>query len=208
MRRTLNGVDLEAMESLLSDMAATPDLAEFQFSVRNHWTGGVTSRSEARDFYGCCQTVRRDRDIVLESDEPYPLLGRDSQATPAEHLLHALSACLTTSVVTQATRRSIQLHALNWRAVTELNLLAALGLDPSARDRQQNISLIAELHIDGSKAAHLNLLRHSLNGSPLYHLISRGIPTQVYLRGSEDDGPLIEILPDAAVATPPRWTTH
>jgi uncharacterized OsmC-like protein len=39
--------------------------------------------------------------FVLDADEPPILAGNDDGANPVEHLLNALAACVTTSMVAQ-----------------------------------------------------------------------------------------------------------
>ncbi len=95
-----NGVDTASLFGTLDAVKAQPELGRFQFRARNVWLGGAHNRSTIKEFYGAGQEdTSRNRDFVLDAGEPAILLGRDTGPNPAEALLHALAACLTTSLV-------------------------------------------------------------------------------------------------------------
>src|SRR5262245_66436158 len=75
----------------------------------NRWIDGGHSRTTIGDVHAENQqdTDRREK-FVLDSDLPTILLGTDTGPTPAEYVLHALAACLTTSVVYVAAARRVE----------------------------------------------------------------------------------------------------
>ena len=50
------------------------------------------------------------RGVAIDAGEPAILLGSDTSANPAEYLLHALAACLTTSIVYWPRRARYSAH--------------------------------------------------------------------------------------------------
>ena len=92
-----NGVDTEKMFGTLDLIKAQPELAKFQFRATNRWIDGAHNSSTIKGFYaaGGEDTTRREA-FELEAGEPAILLGTDTGPNPAEYLLHALAACLTT----------------------------------------------------------------------------------------------------------------
>ena len=54
-------------------------------------------------------TTRAPRPSPLDAGEPAILLGTDTGPNPAEYLLHALAACLTTTLVYIAAARKVRL---------------------------------------------------------------------------------------------------
>jgi hypothetical protein len=105
-----NGVDTGVMFATLDAIKQQPDLARFQFRASNVWLGGAHNRSTIRQFYGAGQEdATRVVEFNLDAGEPAVLLGKDTGPNPAEALLHALAACLTTSLVYVAAARRVQL---------------------------------------------------------------------------------------------------
>lgn len=90
--KTLNGVDVDAVISLIDAVKEKPDLAESKFRVDNEWVDGGYNRTTVRDFYSACQEISHTRDFVVEADEPPILAGKDQALNPVEHLLNALAS--------------------------------------------------------------------------------------------------------------------
>ena len=101
-----NGVDTHQLFATLDLIKEQPELAKFQFRATNRWIGGTQNRSTIKDFYaaGGDDTTRSEA-FKIDAGEPAILLGTDTGANPAEYLLHALAACLTTSIVCVAAAR-------------------------------------------------------------------------------------------------------
>src|SRR5205085_9248661 len=105
-----NGVDPAQLFGTLDGIKAAPPLAQFQFRVRNRWIDGAHNRTTIRDFYAAKQEdASRAEAFTVDAGEPAILLGTDTGPNPAEHLLHALAACLTTSLVYIAAARGVRL---------------------------------------------------------------------------------------------------
>ena len=98
--RLAHGVDTEKMFATLDLIKAQPELAKFQFRATNRWIDGSHNRSTIKGFHAAGgEDTTRGTEFVIDAGEPAILLGTDTGANPAEHLLHALAACLTTSIV-------------------------------------------------------------------------------------------------------------
>src|SRR5439155_2870834 len=101
-----NGVDTEKMFATLDLIKAQPELARFQFRAANRWIDGSHNRSTIKDFYAAGgEDITRSEEFRIDAGEPAILLGNDTGANPAEYLLHAIAACLTTSIVYVAAAR-------------------------------------------------------------------------------------------------------
>jgi len=105
---TRNGVDTQVLYATLDAIKAQPELGRFQFRATNQWIDGAHNRSTIQRFYGAGQEdMSREEPFVVDAGEPAVLVGIDTGANPAEHLLHALAACLTTSLVYVAAARKV-----------------------------------------------------------------------------------------------------
>lgn len=118
---TINGVDVERMGATVQAVTQNAGLAAFQFRAANQWITGGRNRSTIKSFYGAGQEDRvRTKSFVLDADEPPVLLGEDHAANPAEYVLHALAACLTTSLVYHAAARGIRIESVEstWKGTS------------------------------------------------------------------------------------------
>jgi hypothetical protein len=108
--RIRNGVDTNTMFATLDAIKAQPEIAQFRFRARNRWLGGAHNRSTIKDFHAACgEDTSRAEAFTLDAGEPAILMGTDTGPNPAEYLLHALAACVTTSLVYSAAARGLGL---------------------------------------------------------------------------------------------------
>ena len=127
--RLRNGVDTQRLFGTLDAITAQPEIARFQFRARNRWIGGAHNRSVIKDFGGAGgEDTSRAEPFVLDAGEPAVLLGTDTGPNPAELLLHALAACLTTSLVYVAAARGVRLTEVESTLEGDIDLRGALGL--------------------------------------------------------------------------------
>src|SRR5205085_12415306 len=105
-----NGIDTGQLFGTLDAIKGQPDLAKFTFRARNHWIDGSHNQSAIKDFYGANQEdTSRSEAWTLDAGEPPILCGTNQGPNPAEYLLHALAACLTTSLIYVAAARGVRL---------------------------------------------------------------------------------------------------
>ena len=98
-----NGVNVTALRDTVSAVSRDSTLADFQFRASNTWLGGGHNRSSIQGFRACgAEDQSRTGPFVMDADEPPVLLSRDAGANPVEYVLHALAACLTTTMAYHA----------------------------------------------------------------------------------------------------------
>src|SRR5919204_3645285 len=130
-----NGVDTAQLYGTLDAIKDDPALAKFQFRARNRWIDGAHNRTTIRDFYAAGQEdTSRAAEFVVDAGEPAILLGSDTGPNPAEYLLHALAACLTTSLVYVAAARGVHLTEVESTLVGDMDVQGALGLSDEHRN--------------------------------------------------------------------------
>jgi len=130
METIRNGVDTEQLFGTLNAVKAQPELASFRWRPRNEWIHGAHNRSTIKDFYAACQEDdSRVETFTLDAGEPAILCGTDTGPNPAEYLLHALAACLTTSLVFVAAARGVRLTRVESVLEGDMDVRGALGLD-------------------------------------------------------------------------------
>src|SRR3954469_10112552 len=129
-----NGVDTQQLFSTLDTIAEKPDLGAFTFRASNRWINGAHNRSRLQSFYGAGEENDGRREaFVVDAGEPPVLFGTDSGPNAAEYLLHALAACLTTTMVYSAAARKIRLTEVESVVEGDMDVRGCLGLDEGCR---------------------------------------------------------------------------
>jgi uncharacterized OsmC-like protein len=171
-----NGVNVTALFDTITAVKDDRELAKFQFRAANQWINGGRNRSTIQAFYGCrAEDSTRAAPFVLEADEPPVLLGEDSGANPVEHVLHALAACLTTTMVYHAAARGIEIQAADSRLEGDLDLRGFLGLSQDVRKGYHEIRVRMRVQSKATPAT----LRELAQFSPVFDIVSNSLPVKV-----------------------------
>jgi uncharacterized OsmC-like protein len=178
--RIRNGVDSEQMYGTLDAIKADPSLGIFQFRAHNHWIDGAHNRSTIQAFYGAGQEdSTRTRAFTIDAGEPAVLLGSDTGANPAEHLLHALAACLTTSLVYVATARKVRLTEVESTIEGDMDVRGALGLSDEVRNGFSRIRVSFKVKGDAPEEKLREIVERAKARSVVYDIVSNGVPVEV-----------------------------
>ena len=103
------------------------------------------------------------------------LLGEDHGANPVEYVLHALAACLTTSLVYHAAARGIRIESVESELEGDLDLRGFLGLSEKVRKGYQQI----RVHFTIKSDASAEQLRALTTFSPVHDIISNPVPVEI-----------------------------
>jgi uncharacterized OsmC-like protein len=180
VERIRNGVDTGQMYGTLDAVKADPSLAKFQFRARNRWLGGAHNRSTIRDFYAANQedTSRAD-EFVLDAGEPAILLGTDTGPNPAEFLLHALAACLTTAIVYVAAARKVRLTKVESTIEGDMDVQGTLGLSDDYRNGFEQIRISFHVEGDAPEEKLQEIVARAQARSAVFDMVSNGVPVRV-----------------------------
>lgn len=175
----VNGVNVAELFNTIQAVKATPGIAKFRFRVNNEWLDGGHNRSAVKDFHGAGEEVSRPAPFLLDADEPPLLLGRDLAANPVEYLLHALAACVTTSMVYHAAARGIRIEEVESSLEGDIDLRGFLNLDSNVRNGYQGIRMHFKVKSGVSEEKFQELIRLGPTFSPVYDSLTRGVPVTV-----------------------------
>lgn len=171
-----NGVNVSALFETIDAVKNDPGLADFQFRAANTWIDGGHNRSLVQGFHGCRQEdTTRQQPFVLDADEPAVLLGQDAGANPVEFVLHALAACMTTTMVYHAAARGITIGAVESSLEGDLDLRGFLGLSEDVRKGYHDIRVCMRVQSDASP----EVLRELTKFSPVHDIVANSLPVQV-----------------------------
>jgi uncharacterized OsmC-like protein len=180
VEKVRNGVDTEQMYGTLDLIKAQPELAKFQFRATNRWIDGAHNRSTIQGFYGAGQEdTSRAKAFTIEAGEPAVLLGVDTGANPAEALLHALAACLTTSLVYVAAARKVRLTAVESTLEGEMDVRGALGLSDEVRNGFTAIKVTYKVKGDAPDEKLREVVERAQARSAVFDMVSHGVPVEV-----------------------------
>jgi uncharacterized OsmC-like protein len=175
-----NGVDTEKMFATLDLIKAQPELAKFQFRATNRWIDGSHNRSTIKDFYAAGgEDTTRSQAFAIDAGEPAILLGSDTGANPAEYLLHALAACLTTSIVYVAAARKVQLTSVESTLTGDMDVRGALGVDDEPRNGFERIGVAFHVTGDAPQEELREIVERARERSAVYDMVTNGVPVTV-----------------------------
>jgi uncharacterized OsmC-like protein len=180
--RARNGVDTQQMYGTLDAINADPSLGRFQFRVQNRWIDGAHNRSTIKGFYGARQEdTSRAEAFTIDAGEPAVLLGVDTGPNPAEALLHALAACLTTTLVYVAAARKVRLTEVQSTLEGEMDVRGALGLSDEVRNGFTAIKVTFEVKGDAPPEKLQEIIERAQARSAVFDMVNHGVPVEVAL---------------------------
>ena len=177
----INGFSAEAISETISAIQGNPEIAKFQFRVKNKWITAGYNQATIKDFYGGCQEdTSREKEWVFNNGEPPILLGNNEVANPVEYLLSALSGCMTTTMAVHAAARGIEIESIESKFEGDLDVQGFLGLDESVRQGYQKIRVSFDIKGDLTDEQKQELISFTKN-SPVYDVVTNGTKVEVGL---------------------------
>ena len=177
-----NGVDTGKLFATLDLLEEQPELARFQFRATNRWIDGAHNRSTIKGFYGAgAEDSTRTEEFQLDAGEPAILLGSNTGPNPVEYLLHALAACLTTSIVYVATARKVELTSVESSLTGELDARGAFGLDEEPRNGFERIGVSFRVTGNAPEEKLREVVERGRKRSAVYDLVANGVPVDMEL---------------------------
>ena len=176
-----NGVDTAVMFGTLDAISGMPELGRFRFRARNEWLGGAHNRSTIQGIAGAGQedTSAREAPFHFDAGEPPILLGSNEGANPAEAYLHALAACLTTSLVYVAAARKVNLTRVESVLEGDADLRGALGLSDEVRNGFDRIKVTFHIEGDAPPETLRELMDRARQRSFVFDCVSGGVPVSI-----------------------------
>jgi uncharacterized OsmC-like protein len=175
-----NGVDTATMYATLDAIKAHPEIAKFQFRARNTWLGGAHNRTSIKDFYAAGgEDTSRSEAFLVDAGEPPILLGHNEGANPVEFYLHALAACVTTSMVYIASARKVELTSVSSELEGDMNVQGALGISPNYRNGLSEIRMKVTITGNATKEKLHEIVRRAAERSAVFDMVTHGVPVHL-----------------------------
>jgi uncharacterized OsmC-like protein len=167
----VNGIHMDTLQGTVNAIQQEPELGQCRFRARNQWLGGNHNCTTVTGFYGARQEIAHKQQFQLHADEPPILAGNDEGANPVEHLLNALAACVTTSMVAHAAVRGIRIDELESELEGDIDLRGFLGLDSEVPKGFTDIRIRFRVRAD---VDNMERLKRLTAYSPVFNTITQG----------------------------------
>jgi uncharacterized OsmC-like protein len=178
-RVPLNGVDTPKLFATLNVVKAQPELAKFQFRASNRWVKGTHSRSRLETFSGAGAEHRHTGEIEFNADHPAVLVGGDAAPTPAEFLLHAIAACITSGIGNIAAARGVTLTEVESTVEGDIDLRGILGLSGQVRNGYNQIRVHFRIKGDAAPEKLAEIVAQSQARSAVFDVLTNGTTVNV-----------------------------
>ena len=175
-----NGVNIDQLYGTLDAVKANPSLGAFKWRASNKWLGGSHNRTTIKSFYAAGgEDTTRQVEFTADAGEPNILIGHDEGPNPAEYLLHALAACLTTAVVYVASARGVVLDSVESKVEGDMDVRGALGLSDEVRNGFTAIRVKFSIQAQAPREKVEEVVRRAYARSAVFDSITKGVPIEV-----------------------------
>ena len=172
-RQVINGVDMDALTEVVREIERDPAKGQVEFRVRSEWKGQTRSRTSVESYSIGEQEVHRH--FMIDADEPFELLGRNSAPNPQELLMTALNACITVGYVAGASMKGIALEKVEIETSGRLDLRGFLGIDPDVAPGYDTIHYVVRIKGAGTPEQFQEIHETVAKTSPNYFNITRPV---------------------------------
>jgi len=176
--KMVNGIDMDVLQSTVNAIQEEPELGKCMFRVSNKWLGANHNCTTVTSFYGAKQEIDHKQSFEIHADEPAILAGQDQGANPVEHLLNALAACVTTSMVAHAAVRRIHIEELESELEGDIDLQGFLGLAKDVPKGYTDIRVKFKVKADTDN---IERLKDLAQYSPVFNTLINGVNVDIQI---------------------------
>jgi len=179
----VNGLDTNHVTTLAGRIQEDESYGKFRFRAHNRWINGAKSKTSIKGFFaGGKEDSDRTQAVFVDADQPAFLGGGNSAPNSVEHLLDALTSCLTTTLTYHASVQGITIGAIETSAEGELNSRGFFGLSEDVSKGYERIRVTMRVASQASVETLTELAMHS----PVYEMVSKAVPVEFTLFTSQE----------------------
>jgi len=169
----INGIDADQVTSLAGRIQEDEDYGKFKFRATNRWLNGAKSKTSIKGFFaGGREDTNRKTAMFVDADQPAFLAGSNTAPNPVEHLLHALTSCLTTTLTYHASVQGIVIKAIETSAEGDMNSKGFFGLSDEVSKGYERI----KVNMRVESPASVDTLKELAMHSPVFEMVSKAVP--------------------------------
>jgi len=171
----VNGIDTEQVVSLATKISEDEDYGQFTFRANNQWLNGSRSRTSIQGFFaGGKENTGRRQTLTVDADQPDFLAGHNTAPNSAEHLLHSLISCLSTTLVYHASVQGVPLDEVIVTAEGDMNARGFFGISDDVNKGYERVRINMQVKSDEDVDTLTAMAMHS----PIYEIVSRSVPVE------------------------------
>lgn len=110
---------------------------------------------------------------------PLSCSARTRVPNPVEYLLHALAACVTSSLIYHAAAQGIQIEAVESKVEGKIDLRGFLGVDPNVRKGYEKIQMTMRIKTRADDRQWSKLVDLGPGFSAVFDSLTNGVPVEV-----------------------------
>lgn len=172
----VNGSDTARIVELATHMSQDENFGKFKFRAQNQWIHGSRSRTTIQGFFaGGKENTDRSQALMVDADQPVFLAGKNTAPNAVEHLLHALTSCLSTTLVAHASVQGIVLDDVIVTAEGDMDARGFFGVSDEVNKGYERIRVNMQI----KSTANVDTLKTLTMYSPVYEVISRSVPIEL-----------------------------
>jgi uncharacterized OsmC-like protein len=174
--KLVNGLNTETLGTLAGALQQNAGSGRVRFHSDTVWTGAAQTTTLLKGFTVDGQTLHNERRrFELKCDEPVELGSHDSQAAPAEQLLHAVASCIAATTNAYAALSGVKLTKLDVMLECDIDLHGIFGIDENVRPGMQIIN--ADIHVAGDADADTlkAIVEKGVRYSPMRDTVQNGV---------------------------------
>lgn len=168
-----NGIDVNTLKQMISEVAQEPGKGEIKFHVTSAWKGGTRSETQVETVHLGGLPIERNFSIPI--DEPEQLLGTNTAPNPQEMLMAAMNACVLATYVIGCAVKGITLERLEIETEGELDLRGFMGLDESVKPGYEEIHFTVHIKSNGTPEQLQEIHQNVMKTSPNFYNISQPV---------------------------------
>ena len=172
----VNGADTARIIELATNMSQDESFGQFQFRAQNHWIHGSRSRTSIQGFFaGGKENTDRKQALTVDADQPVYLAGKNTAPNAVEHVLHALTSCLNTTIVAHASVQGILLGEVVIAAEGDMDARGFFGVSDEVDKGYHHI----RVNIRVKSPTDVESIKTLAMYSPVYEMVSRSVPVEL-----------------------------
>ncbi len=178
-RRTLNGINTEALRATAEAVTQDPAKGITHWEVTSHWRGGTRSDTRVKRCVIGGEVVPKD--FTLKVDEPLQLCGTNQHPNPQEYLLTALNACMIVGYSACCAHEGLEIEELRIETEGEIDLRGFLGIDPTVKPGYDELRYTVHIKGNGTPEQFEKVHRTVMATSPNYFNLNSAVPLKARL---------------------------
>lgn len=175
----INGIDTDAIKSLVREIKQDHGKGVADFRVATQWKHAMNSETRVTSWSLGGRSLKHL--FTIDIDEPRELCGQDQHANPQEYLLGAMNACMLNTFVAVCSLQGVELESLNFESEGQLDLRGFLGIDTSVKPGYDEIRYTIRVKGNGTAEQYRKAHEAMIATSPNYFNMANGIPLRADL---------------------------